>query len=156
MTRIMETQTYDITNIVDLALAAGVVLEHARVLAKKDPDVATVIALSGDLGAGKTTFVQSIAESLGVTDSVTSPTFVVMKQYETQNDTFTELVHIDAYRIDDADEMRPLGFTALLMRPEILMCIEWAERIESLLPPQTIAITLTQHHDGTRTLIINS
>ena len=112
---------------------------------------ATVVALHGDLGAGKTTFVQTIARTLGITETVTSPTFVVMKQYETEHADFTTLVHIDAYRIETGDEMRPLGFTQLLAEPHTLICIEWAERIENLLPDTTVHITLELNADGTRT-----
>ncbi len=152
----METLTYDITSVTDLAIAAEALLARAQAVAVKYPDTATVLALSGDLGAGKTTLVQLLARVLGVTTTVTSPTFVVMKQYETENATFAELVHIDAYRVETIDEMRPLGFTALLARPQTLICIEWAERIAPLLPPQTILVTLVLNRDETRTLIINS
>ena len=152
----METQMYDISSMTDLALAAEKVLEHARATAVAYPESATIIALSGDLGAGKTTFVQLLAEVLDVTDTVTSPTFVVMKQYEVENNIFTQLIHIDAYRIEDKDEMRPLGLSALLAQPGILVCIEWAERIASLLPTQAIQVALVHTHDGTRTLTINS
>ncbi len=152
----METLTYDITDTTDLAIAAEALLDRARTVAEEFPSEAVVLALTGDLGAGKTTLVQLIARVLGVADMVTSPTFVVMKQYETKNDTFSQLVHIDAYRIEDVDEMRPLGFSTLLAEPGTLMCIEWAERIETLLPTHTIATTLTLNRDETRTLTINS
>lgn len=152
----METLTYDITSVDDLAIAGEALLERARSTAVAVPGEAVVLALSGDLGAGKTTLVQLLAKVLGVTETVTSPTFVVMKQYETMNVTFTELVHIDAYRIEDIDEMRPLGFTALLAQSGLLMCIEWAERIESLLPAHTITATLVLNRDETRTLTITS
>jgi tRNA A37 threonylcarbamoyladenosine biosynthesis protein TsaE len=79
-----------------------------------------------------------------------------MKQYETTSDTFAELVHIDAYRIEDVDEMRPLGFTAMLTQPRTLICIEWAERIKGLLPATVIAAHLVLNRDETRTLVINS
>lgn len=103
---------------------------------------ATVIALSGDLGAGKTTFVQQFAEILGVTETVTSPTFVLMKSYETTDEVFEKLVHIDAYRIEDDSEMIPLNFATLLTEPNTLICIEWAERISAFLPARTIKIDL--------------
>ena len=156
MARTMETLTYDITDTTDLAIAAEALLEQAQTIATEFPDEAVVIALTGDLGAGKTTLAQLLARVLVVTDTVTSPTFVVMKQYETTNNTFMQLVHIDAYRIEDVDEMRPLGFTMLLAKPGTLMCIEWAERIQTLLPAHTIAATLVLNRDETRTLTINS
>lgn len=152
----METLTCDVTNLLDLAHAVETLLARAHSIALEYPDKAIVLALSGDLGAGKTTLVQLLARTLGVIDVVTSPTFVVMKQYETSDLTFTELVHIDAYRIDDVDEMRPLGFEALLAQPQTLVCIEWAERIAPLLPLYTIAASLTHTHDDMRSLTIHS
>jgi tRNA threonylcarbamoyladenosine biosynthesis protein TsaE len=105
-------------------------------------DTAIVVALSGDLGAGKTTFVQQIAQILGVTETVTSPTFVIMKSYETSDSTFERLVHMDAYRIEDDSELAPLNFSAVLAQPKTLLCIEWAERISTFLPVHTIKMDL--------------
>ena len=101
-----------------------------------------VVALSGDLGAGKTTFVQQLAEILGVTETVTSPTFVIMKSYQTTDVVFEKLVHMDAYRIEDDSELVPLDFSTVLMQPKTLMCIEWAERISASLPTRTIKMDL--------------
>jgi tRNA threonylcarbamoyladenosine biosynthesis protein TsaE len=152
----METFIYNITSVTDLTRVTETVLAHARMRAVASPHQATVCAFSGDLGTGKTTFIQSLARSLGVAEIVTSPTFVVMKQYETSDETFAELVHIDAYRIEDVDEMRPLGFSALLLQPRTLICIEWAERVATLLPADAIVISLELHPDETRTLTITS
>lgn len=113
---------------------------------------ATVLALHGDLGAGKTTFVQTLARSLGVTETVTSPTFVIMKQYGTNSAQFTTLIHIDAYRIETDDEMRPLRFAELLAQPQTLICVEWAERIQTLLPKGTVHISLVLNQDESRTI----
>lgn len=156
MTTSMQNHIYDITTTPDLAVAIEALLARAESIKTQFPNEAMVLALSGDLGAGKTTLVQLLARELGVTDTVTSPTFVVMKQYETTSLMFTELVHIDAYRIEEVDEMRPLGFAALLAQAQTLVCIEWAERITELLPSHTIAATLTLNRDEIRTLVINS
>ncbi len=112
---------------------------------KKERTKAVVLALHGDLGAGKTTFVQALASALQVQEAVTSPTFVIMKQYPLVHQPFTQLVHIDAYRIEDIDEMRVLGFEELLREKGTIMCIEWAEHIEELLPPETIHLSLDIH-----------
>jgi tRNA threonylcarbamoyladenosine biosynthesis protein TsaE len=109
---------------------------------------AIVVALSGDLGAGKTTFVQQIAQILGVTETVTSPTFVIMKSYETTDPIFENLVHMDAYRIEDDSELAPLNFSAVLAQPKTLLCIEWAERISTFLPPHTIKMDLESMPHG--------
>jgi tRNA threonylcarbamoyladenosine biosynthesis protein TsaE len=105
-------------------------------------DAAVVIALSGDLGAGKTTFVQQIAEILGVEDTVTSPTFVIVKSYSTADAVFEKLVHMDAYRIEDDIELSPLNFSSLIIQPKTLLCIEWAERISASLPSRTIKMDI--------------
>lgn len=105
-------------------------------------DKAVVIALKGDLGAGKTTFVQELALQLGVTETVTSPTFTIMKQYQTSHPDFSDLIHIDAYRIEQVDELGPLRFSLLLEQPNTLMCIEWPENIASALPPDPIYISI--------------
>lgn len=122
----------------DLADVSNYALEVVNELRERQHDgSAVVLALSGDLGAGKTTFVQALAQTLGVTDTVTSPTFVIMKQYLTDDDHFTDLVHIDAYRIEEFDEMRVLGFSELMKKNGTIICIEWAEKITPLLPSDT-------------------
>jgi tRNA threonylcarbamoyladenosine biosynthesis protein TsaE len=103
---------------------------------------AVVVALSGDLGAGKTTFVQQLAQILGVPETVTSPTFVIMKSYETTDAVFETMVHMDAYRIEDDSELAPLNFGDVLAKPNTLLCIEWAERISAFLPAHTIKMDL--------------
>ena len=113
----------------------------ARVGERDDGGGAAVIALSGDLGAGKTTFVQALARTLGIEETVTSPTFVIMKQYQTTAERFSELIHIDAYRIEDLDEMRVLGFDRLLEKNRAMICIEWAEKIADLLPESTTTLS---------------
>jgi len=111
--------------------------EIGQDLVPQSKSAPVVLALHGNLGAGKTTFVQYLAESLGIEEAVTSPTFVIMKRYVGVRNNPT-LVHIDAYRIEDIDEMRVLGFERLLGENHTIICIEWAERIAPLLPPNTI------------------
>lgn len=108
---------------------------------------ATVLALHGDLGAGKTTFVQQFAQALGVTESITSPTYVIQKQYLLTGD-WDQLVHIDAYRIEDPDELARLGWVELTTLPSTIICIEWAERVAELLPPDTHHLSLALSGGG--------
>ena len=104
-------------------------------------DRAQVLALSGDLGVGKTAFVKLLAKQLGVTEEVTSPTFVVMKSYAiSKHPFFRTLTHIDAYRIESDDEMRVLGFRELLTDPSRLIVIEWPERIPRVIPEDATRI----------------
>ena len=111
---------------------------------------AVVVALLGELGAGKTSFAQQIAHLLGVTDAVTSPTFVIQKNYATTDADFKHLVHIDAYRIEDLAELKVLGFEKLLHKPDTLILIEWANRIESLLPQDALCVSFLHEDDSTR------
>lgn len=132
----MEMKTYVVE---EIATLASTLINYS---ATKHTEGATVLALSGNLGAGKTTLVQAIGVALGVSDVITSPTFVVMKRYQTANETYTELVHIDAYRIETANEMEVLGFSAVLATPGVLVCIEWPEKISPLIPKTAIRVTL--------------
>lgn len=91
---------------------------------------AVVVGLSGHLGSGKTTFTQFVAKALGVDETVTSPTFVIMKAYETDNDHFHRLVHIDAYRLERPEELEALNFEKLIAEPHSLILIEWPENVE--------------------------
>lgn len=108
---------------------------------------ACVIALSGPLGAGKTTFSQAFARTLGVTQTVQSPTFVIEKRYATSDQNFTKLVHIDAYRLEDPHELEVLGFSQTKKDQHTLILVEWAERIETMLPLETFWIWL-EHREG--------
>ena len=98
------------------------------------PDRATVVGLYGDLGAGKTTFVQLVAKALRVTETLNSPTFLIMKSYPLSTFHFTLLTHIDAYRLKSSDELHKLHFAELLADPENLILIEWADKVADLLP----------------------
>ena len=109
-----------------------------------------VVGLSGDLGAGKTTFSKEIARLLGVEETVTSPTFGIQKQYVTKNKTFLEFVHIDAYRIEDVKEIGALRFVELFEKPNILIFIEWPEKIAEVLPKETIMLSFEALDENAR------
>jgi len=111
-------------------------------------DAATIVALTGDLGAGKTTLTKTIAALLGVEDTVVSPTFVVAKFYVPTKGLFTHFVHIDAYRIESLDELVPLGFEKIIAQPTTLVVIEWPERIGAALPASTNWFTITHTSTG--------
>ena len=141
---------YDITNKAELESVAA---QLATYLQSDQTDVASVVALHGELGAGKTTFVQALAASLGITETVTSPTFLIMRSYKTT--AGRNLVHIDAYRVETESELTVLGFEELLHQPENIICIEWAEQIAGLLPKHTVQLTFTLASDGVRTVTIS-
>ncbi len=97
---------------------------------KKEPkNGASIIGLSGHLGAGKTAFVKEVAKELGVDAEVTSPTFVIMKIYKTKDQTFKTLVHIDAYRLSSKEELKVLNLDQFTHDPSILIMIEWPENV---------------------------
>jgi len=100
---------------------------------------ALVVALQGELGAGKTTFVQGLLRSLGVKQNILSPTFVIMKRFSLRNRKthFRNVYHIDAYRIHPRD-LVALNIHTIFEDPNTLVVVEWAERIKKLLPPETI------------------
>jgi tRNA threonylcarbamoyladenosine biosynthesis protein TsaE len=95
-----------------------------------------VICLQGDLGAGKTTFVQGVAEGWGSRDSVSSPTFIIVNVYRGVDDK--QLFHMDAYRLDSTSEAEELDLDSMLSRGPLL--IEWPERMERLIPRQRLLI----------------
>ncbi len=91
-----------------------------------------LVLLKGNLGMGKTTCVQEIARQLGVVGIISSPTFVLLKQYETTDPVVKTLVHIDAYRVTDGTLFTFLELKALLDKPQTLVCVEWSEYIPEL------------------------
>lgn len=97
-------------------------------------DAATVIALSGELGAGKTTFTQAAAKALGVGETVHSPTFVIEKIYALNNQKWERLVHIDAYRLKSVQELSTLGWDEIIVNAANLVIIEWPEHVSEAIP----------------------
>ncbi len=101
-----------------------------------------VLALEGELGAGKTTFIKGLAEGLKVADTITSPTFVLLKEYKGKiNDKKISFVHVDAYRADDIEDIKSVGIEDYLNRNDVILAIEWAEKIKEILPKSTINIS---------------
>lgn len=97
------------------------------------------VALEGDLGAGKTTLVRTIAVARGIDAGVvSSPTFVIVNEYPAPREGEPVLVHVDAYRLTSADDLDPLGWDRLVDGSSVVL-IEWAERIAEALPPETTA-----------------
>lgn len=95
---------------------------------------ATVLALSGDLGSGKTTFVQGFFRGLGVRERAVSPTFVLMRRTRLTRKKFKHAFHIDAYRVKKAREFSTLGIEEILADPQNVVLIEWAEHVKEILP----------------------
>ena len=102
-----------------------------------------VIALDGDLGAGKTCFVQGLASALGISQRVTSPTFTLVHEYEGR----WPMVHLDVYRLQSFQEVLDLGFEELL-DPSAILVIEWGEAVAPLLPRRCMMVDLRGIPDG--------
>lgn len=111
-----------------------------------------VLVLAGDLGAGKTTFVQGLAKGLGIVERVTSPTFILMKEYPGGR---FPLMHLDVYRLGRIQEVIDLGIDEYL-DPSYVVAVEWGDRVEPLLPQEHLTVELT--HDGadTRTITLTA
>ena len=100
-----------------------------------------VYTLVGDLGVGKTVFTQGVAEGLGITEPVNSPTFTIIQEYESGRMPF---YHFDVYRIGDIEEMEEIGYDDYFYGNGICL-IEWANLIEEILPEQIIEITIEKN-----------
>ncbi len=98
----------------------------------------TIIAMSGDLGVGKTLFTQGFAKGLGIDEPVNSPTFTILQVYDSGRLPF---YHFDVYRVGDPEEMDEIGFEDYIFG-EGVSIIEWAELIEELLPPETVFVKI--------------
>jgi tRNA threonylcarbamoyladenosine biosynthesis protein TsaE len=126
-----QLMTFDAHSLEDTAAFAA---ELAATLRPGD-----VIALDGELGAGKTTFVRALIESLGgAANAVSSPTFMLLNIYTTPR---MPVFHLDAYRLGGADDLEAIGFEELLERGGLVI-VEWASRVDTLLPARRVAIAI--------------
>lgn len=114
----------------------------------------TVYAFYGDMGAGKTTFINALCRRLGVEDDVTnSPSFAIINEY--RSDTTAELIyHFDLYRLEDIDEALEIGVEDYF-DSGALCFLEWPERIADILPDDTVRVDIKVNNDNSRDIIIN-
>lgn len=111
-----------------------------------------IVCLYGDLGAGKTTFVQGVARGLKIKQKVISPTFIIIRRYVLPQTRF--LWHIDLYRLNDLEETRGLGIEEILSDPKSITLIEWPEKIEPLLPRRRWEVHLERLKENARDIEI--
>ena len=104
-----------------------------EILTKKSKKKSFLIGLEGELGAGKTCFLQGFAKGLGIKERILSPTFVIMKK-------FNNFYHIDCYRIHKSKELLDLGFKEVISNPKNIIAVEWAEKIKEIMPKHTFWI----------------
>ncbi len=131
-------------------------------------NTATILALNGDLGSGKTTFTKMLARELGIQEHITSPTFVIQKSYnipKTQITTpkpcfgvvrYDNLVHIDAYRLSSGEDMNVLDFKDTIKNKKNLIAIEWAENIKSSLPSRVVNMRFEYVDETTRRVTVDT
>jgi tRNA threonylcarbamoyladenosine biosynthesis protein TsaE len=131
--------TIKIKELEELTEAAGVLL--------KETEGKRIYALFGAMGAGKTTFIKTICEVLGSTDTVTSPTFTIVNEYATQNNG--PLYHFDFYRINKITEVYDFGIDEYFDSGNYCF-MEWPELIEEILPPETVKVVISVMPDDSR------
>ena len=113
------------------------------------------ITLSGDLGAGKTTFVQALGKTLGITESVVSPTFMIEQRYSIKNhERFKKLIHLDSYRLSGDGEFKNIGLDVSLSDPSNLVCLEWPEMMEKFVATQKHIHIAIAEKEGVREISI--
>ncbi|PIR68373.1 tRNA (adenosine(37)-N6)-threonylcarbamoyltransferase complex ATPase subunit type 1 TsaE [Candidatus Nomurabacteria bacterium CG10_big_fil_rev_8_21_14_0_10_35_16] len=109
----------------------------------KNRKEAVVVGLLGDLGVGKTTFTQAVAKHLGVSNRVSSPTFVVIKKYPIKFKGYKFFFHIDAYRLKNEKEILVLGWNEIITQPEHIIFIEWPENVKKVIPKSSKLIHIS-------------
>ena len=99
------------------------------------------------MGSGKTTFIQGLAKGLGIKKRITSPTFVFVKKYQ------PDFYHVDLYRIEKIEETKDLGLEEIFSDPQTMMAVEWAEKIEEMLPKERMDIQFNYLDNKKRKII---
>lgn len=110
-----------------------------------------IFAFYGGMGSGKTTFIKSVCEAMGVEEAINSPTFAIVNEYEERGGE--AIYHFDFYRIKSLTEVYNMGYEEYLYSNAYCF-IEWPELIEELLPEETVKVEITEEKDGSRTLKI--
>jgi tRNA threonylcarbamoyladenosine biosynthesis protein TsaE len=113
-----------------------------------------VLCLSGDLGSGKTTFTQGFAKGLGLEGRLLSPTFIILRSYETPR--VHNFYHIDLYRITNEQDMDILGIQEIFTDPAAVIVIEWPEKIAKIVPEKRWELTFTSEGDDKRAVTVVS
>lgn len=114
-----------------------------------------IFALYGDLGSGKTTFTKGFAISLGITKHVTSPTFVISKEYLISDSKIKKMIHTDCYRLGGEEDVDNIGLAEYLNGGNAVVVLEWPEKIEKILPIKTKKIYFEYIDENTRKITTN-
>jgi len=124
-----------------------------QILKQNLGNIATVLGLQGELGAGKTTFLQGFAKGLGIEEKVNSPTFVIIKKFKIPNSSFKFFYHIDCYRLSTPKEILDLGFNEIMLNPENIVAIEWPEKIKKIMPKNATLIKFKHSEENKREIL---
>lgn len=111
-----------------------------------------IVAFYGEMGAGKTTFIKALCQAMQVEDTVNSPSFAIINEYHTKADEV--IFHFDFYRLKRMEEAYDLGYEDYVYSGNYCF-IEWPSKIEELLPPHRLDVTITEEADGTRLLTVD-
>ncbi len=145
-----------ITNSSKETKKAGLILALALEKEPINSKQALVIALKGDLGSGKTTVIQGLAQGLKVKENILSPTFVIQKDFSLALKNYRSLYHIDAYRLKNPEELLELGFKDLIKNSENLIVIEWADKVKKILPRDVLKIEFINIGGNIRKIIFHT
>ena len=132
-------------------------MEPFKIISKSEEDTAklprgTVIALYGDLGAGKTVFSRAFAKAIGVTETVSSPTYTIIQEYPLKDGGY--FYHMDLYRIKNSRDALAFAVDEYLNDSESYALLEWPERIADILPPDTLVINIRHQSDTEREITV--
>lgn len=118
-------------------------------------DGALVICLSGELGAGKTAFTKAVARHLKIKEKISSPTFVIIKNYELKTRKYKKFFHLDAYRLKNEEELFRLGWEEIIGNKKHLVFLEWPENVSKAIPKDAIFIYISHAEGGDREIKFN-
>lgn len=144
-------KTFEIPSLDRIDQVAASFLKECRI----DPDReerSPVISFSGEMGAGKTTFIQALCRQLGVTSEVASPTFALVNEYFTAEGS--PVFHFDLYRIEEPSELFDMGYEEYFYSPELCL-VEWPEKASHLIPEDALRVRIDIRADDTRVMTVD-
>ena len=129
-----------------------------QILRRGHEKSATVLALIGDLGSGKTTFLQGFAKGLGIEEVVNSPTFIIMKKFKILGSPtphhFRNFYHLDLYRLEGQKDSKFFNFKEIMADPKNIVAIEWPEKIAKTLPKKVVSISFNHLKENEREIVV--
>jgi tRNA threonylcarbamoyladenosine biosynthesis protein TsaE len=116
-----------------------------------------IVGLDGDLGSGKTTFLQGFAKGLGIKEKILSPTFVIVKRFEIKKkiSKYKNFYHIDCYRIEGKNELKSFNFKSIIADKKSIIAIEWVKKINKIIPYKNIAIKFSFLDKNKRKVVLS-